>query len=362
VETADLRRRRLANLQLSQTQFSTPAELVAWLGAVQAQEYLHALWALGARLPGATEAAIEHALADGGVIRTWPMRGTLHFVAAADIRWILALEAPRLRQFIDNVRRYQKIDLDEASFRKSQRVLARVLRGGQQLMRGELQAALQAGGVAAATGLGLSLILQRAQADGLVCYGPRRGKQVTFTLIDDWAPDALPPMAEGVALAELARRYFTSHGPATATDFAWWAGLTLTQARAGLAAAQAGLVSEAVDGQVYWYAPGPAAPESPPPFAHFLAAYDEYVIAYKDRGALLDRPEDAKLALDSRLSAGLALDGKIVGMWNRTLGKGQVEIQLRGFRPFSAPERGAIEAAAIRYGNFLGVTPGITGI
>jgi hypothetical protein len=362
MQLADLRRQRLANQQLSVTQCTTPGQVVAWLGAVQAQEYLHALWALGARLPGATEAAIEHALADGSVIRTWPMRGTLHFVAAADIRWLLALEAPRLRQFIDNVRRYQKIDLDEPSFRKSQRVLARELRGGQQLTRAELQAALQGDGLEAATGLGLSLILQRAQADGLVCYGPRRGKQVTFTLIDDWAPGARPPMEAGRALEELARRYFTSHGPATAADFAWWAGLTLTQARAGLAGAEAHLVGERLDGQTYWHAPGSPAPALPAPAAHFLAAYDEYVIGYKDRRALVERPEDAKLAMDSRLTAGLALDGRIAGMWTRVVGKGRVEIRVKPFRAYTKAERAAIEAAATRYGKFLGVTPKITGI
>src|SRR4051812_13970019 len=199
---------RLVSQQISQPAFAHPSEVVAWLGAVQAQDYLGALWAVGLRAPGATEATIEQALAEKTIVRTWPMRGTIHFVAAADVRWMLELLAPRVVQ--RTMSRRAGLGLDEQVIAASAQVLTRALEGGQQLTRNAIYELLEQANIATGNSRGMH-ILGRLSHDRLLCYGARAGKQPTFALLDEWAPHAKSlPLDE--ALATLAQRYFASHG------------------------------------------------------------------------------------------------------------------------------------------------------
>src|SRR5947208_2567529 len=248
----DIARVRLRNQQIAQQDFRSPAEVIAHLGAVQAQEYAGGKWAIGLRLPNATEADIEGAIAERAIVRTWPMRGTLHFVPAGDVRWMLALMASRV--VTGNAGRYRQLELDEGTFELAKDVLISALSGGNQLTRQALYRLLVGAGITLeGTGRldsgqtrGLHILAYHAQT-GLICYGLHQGKQPTFALLDEWVPPART-LERDEALAELTKRYFTSHGPATAPDFAWWSGLPLRDVRTGVELAGAQTDHMAIDG------------------------------------------------------------------------------------------------------------------
>jgi hypothetical protein len=246
--------RRLSAQQIARPALKTPRDLVAWLGAVQAQDYAAVKWAAGLRLGGAaTDAGIERAVDDGAVIRIHALRGTWQLVAPADVRWMLDLVAPRL--IASYATRYRQLGLDAATFRHGDAVLAEALRGGAQLTRAELASAYEAAGIST-TGQRLAHLLQRAELEALICGGARRGKQFTYTLLENRAPGSRLERDE--ALAELALRYFRSRGPATLDDFKWWSGLAPADARAGLDAVKSLLASTEPIGTTRMPSRGPA--------------------------------------------------------------------------------------------------------
>ena len=351
----DIADRRLRNQRIAGAGFERPGAVVAWLGAVQAQDYLGALWALGLRMETANEEAIEQALADRTVVRTWPLRGTLHFVAPADIRWMLALLTPRV--IAGRRARYRQLDLDSSVFDRSRDLLTRALEGGRQLTRDALYETLDAAGIATAGQRGIH-ILQRLALDGLLCFAARQGKQQTFALLEEWVP-AARTLARDEALAELAGRYFTSHGPATLPDFTWWSGLTVADARTGIELAGPPLEREVVNGQAYWFAAvAPAAePAASPasPTAYLLPPFDEYTVAYRDRSAVLDSLQRRLVSVNGIFYPTIVLDGQVAGTWKRAFKKGSVVITLSPFAPLKKKERQAVAVAAERYGAFLGM-------
>jgi len=349
---------RLAAQQIAHRAFSKPAELVAWMGAIQAQEPLAARWALGLRLGGRGAAAgadaIEAALADGSVLRTHVFRWTWQLVTPADLHWMLPLVAPRL--MARAARRHRELALDVETFRKAEAALTRALGDGAHRTRAELGAALRAAGVVP-DGQRLPHLLGHAELQGLICSGAPRAKQATWALLARRAPRTGALLERDEALAELARRYFRSRGPATAADFAWWSGLAPADARTGLAAAASELASESIAGVTYWRArQAPRVPPAALAEAYLLPAFDEYLVAYRDRSAVLS-PRDAR-----RINAGggllaptVVVGGRVVGTWRRTLGRGVVTIALSLFGKPAPRERDRIVAAAERYGAFLGL-------
>jgi hypothetical protein len=350
---SDIARLRLHNQRIAYATAEKPGDVVAWLGAVQAQDYLGALWAVGLRMRNAVEADVEQALADRTIIRTWPMRGTLHFVAAADIRWMLELLTPRVAA---NIRQYllREFDLDEGAFARSKDLFARALQGGKQLTRNAMYDVLEAGGVSASQ-RGRHILTLLAQ-DGFICFGAREGKQQTFVLLDEWTPKARR-MARDESLAEIAKRYFTGHGPATLQDFAWWSGLTTADATAGLEMTKRLLAQETINGQTYWFASSTPATKDSSPTAYMLPAYDEYTVAYKDRSAVLD-PTYAKQANSGNgiFYPTIVVDGQVVGTWKRTLKKDSLVVIPSPFANLKRAETRAIAEAANRYGKFLGAS------
>jgi hypothetical protein len=325
--------------------------VVRWLGAVQAQDYPGALWAIGVRLPQATEAAVEQAIAQRRIVRTWPMRGTLHFVATADVRWMLALLTPRT--IARSVRRLQRdYAITPSVMSRSRRALERALRDGRPVPRPAVYRALESARIETKSQRGLH-ILWRLSQEGVLCHGPRAEKQPTFVLLDAWVPPARP-LDRSDALVELARRYFTSHGPATVQDFSWWSGLTASDARAGLEGIERRLTRVTTDGRTYWQSDH--VPRPKPKQAFLLPAYDEYCVAYRDRSGIL-APSYAKRrdAGYGILSPTMVYGGQVVGTWQRTLTGGSIVVRIRPFARLEPGMRRAFAVAARRLGRFVGL-------
>src|SRR6266487_1491890 len=245
----DIAYKRLHNQLITQQTFEKADDVVRWLCAVQAQDYAAAKWALGLRMQNSTDDMIEQAFTDGTILRTHMMRPTWHFVLPADIRWMLALTAPRVKAAIAYYSR--TLGLDDTIFTQSNTLLAKALQGGKQLTRAELVSVLQRAGIATDNLQRIGHIIVRAELEGIICSGARRGKQFTYALLDERAPQARM-LDRDEALSELARRYFTSHGPATLQDFVWWSGLTIADAKTGLEMVRSQLMHEVVDSQTYW--------------------------------------------------------------------------------------------------------------
>ncbi len=347
--TLDVILHRLHNQLLSQTKCSQPEEVVEWFGAVQAQDYAGAKWALGQRLEKTTESAIEKAFNEGKILRTHVMRPTWHFVTPADIRWMLQLTAPRVLSFIAFMDR--QFGLDKVDFKRSNKILAKALQGGQQLTRIELASILQRNGFQTNANR-LGHLLMHAELDGIICSGGKQGKQFTYALLDERAPQARTLERED-ALAELTQRYFRSHAPATLQDFMWWSGLTASDARQGIELNRSHLASEVVGNRTYWL------PTSTPVkklshTAYLLPNYDEYTVGYTDRSAIFDEIHTDKLdSRESILVQTILVEGRIAGTWRRTLKKNEVILELSPFFPLKKAEDQAVRAAVQQYSQFL---------
>ena len=347
----DIVRQRLRNQRLESSEFQKPADVVAWLGAVQAQDFAGAKWAVGLRARGVTDADVEHAFDTGDILRTHLLRPTWHFIAPADIRWMLALTSPRVHAM--NAAYYRKCGLDSRLFARSRAVIERALQGGKQLTRSELASALRRAGIHA-DGMRLAYLMMRAELDAVMCSGARRGKQFTYALVAERAPDART-LERDEALAALTRRYFASRGPATLRDYSWWSGLTMREARAGVDMLRTTLVEDVIDGRTYWLVPSGAAVRrraALPGRAYLLPNYDEYLIAYRDRGSVLDSPPAPRGAVDE-YAHHLVVDGKVRGSWKRTLGFKTATVEVRPFRPLEKNDASALAAEAARYTRFL---------
>jgi hypothetical protein len=273
---------RLRNQRITRAGPRSPESVVAWMGAVQAQEYGPAKWGLGIRAPrSTTNVAVERAIDRGQILRTHLLRPTWHFVTRADIRWMLELTAPNVHRTMSSYNR--RLGLDAGVMIRALRVIERALAEYHHLTRRELGALLERSGLPGKS-TELAHIAMHAELEGLICSGPRRGKQFTYALMSERAPDARRLPREE-ALGELARRYFRSHGPATLRDFVWWSGLKTTDARRGLEMNRP--ISREVDGLKYWTV-GRTAPASgrPKTIAHLLPVYDEYLVAYRDHKAV----------------------------------------------------------------------------
>ena len=343
-------RRRLHNQRLARSEFRSPAEVVAWLGAVQAQDYPAAKWALGLRAPGLTDAAVENAFTDGRILRTHVLRPTWHFVTPADIRWMLALSAPRLHKASGPYNR--ALGLDEAILKRCRALIERALRDGRQLTRAEVGSSLRRGGVDV-SGPALGQVMMNAELDGLVCSGARKDKQFTYALLEERAPRGRI-VTRDEALGQLARRYFASHGPATLKDYVWWSGLVVGDARRGIDIAGRDLDRRVIDDRPYWSATSSGTMARAAGGAHLLPNYDEYLVAYRDRDAVVAASRPGTKARGSDVFAhSLVIDGVLAGSWTRTHAADAVTIDLVPYRRLTPADRGAVAAAAARYGRFM---------
>lgn len=343
---------RLHHQQIAGSRLGTPEQVVAWLGGLQGQDYPGAKWSVGLRLPAATDAEVQRAIDTGRIVRTWPMRGTLHLVAAEDVRWMLALTSPG--NLKGSAARRRQLELDDTTLARCRDVFIRALAGGRQKRRDELYAALEEAGITTAGQRGYHL-LWNAALHGLICFAAMAGREQAFALQDEWIPPTRP-RSRDEALAELALRYFTSRGPATIHDFAWWSGLGVTEAQAGLEAVKAHLVRETLDGRACWLSPDVDVPEGLPR-AFALPGFDEYLLGYKDRGAVLAAADADKVCPGANgvFAPTMVLDGRVVGTWKRTLRRASVDITPQPFIGLDEDGSEAFDRAARRYAAFLGL-------
>ena len=347
--TLDITASRLRNQRLSSGGFSKPEDVVGWMGAVQAQEYADARWALALRMRRATDATLERAFAEGRILRTHVMRPTWHFVTPADIRWMLALTGPRVSAAMASYNR--RFELDAAVFRRSERVIARVLQG-VELTRQELKLHLQRAGIRVDGAQRLAFLVMQAELDAVICSGPRRDRQFTYALLDERVPPART-RSRDEALAELTRRYFASHGPAQLHDFVWWSGLRVADARHGLESVAPELTCESIDGRWYWSGQKARQP-SGASNAFLLPLYDEYLIAYKDRSAAVNATGWSQVTTHDPFSAAVVVNGQVVGAWRRVFKERNVTVRVTLFKRLRRRDTSAIEAAAHAYAQFLG--------
>jgi len=347
----DLIFHRLDNQQIGVPRFTAPDDLVRWMGCIQAQDFAGAKWALGNRVKGITDAAIEKDFSDGKILRTHILRPTWHFVAPEDIRWILQFSAPRLKAF--NKGSHRKLGIDDAVLRQSKKIIARALAGGQQLTRAELAIFLQKKKIDT-DDIRLAYLMMDAELDGIICSGPRKGKQFTYALLEHRVT-SLRATDRAMAIGELAKRYFASRGPATLPDFAWWGGMNLSDAKKGIEICKNELVHESINGQVHWFAESVHVTRSPRsiPSIHLLPAFDEYAIAYTDRSAIL--PEQHRKVTGSGIFKPLILkEGRIAGTWRRTEHKDKVTLETAPLGSFSKADKRSLHLAAEDYARFLG--------
>jgi hypothetical protein len=337
VKAVDVARRRMIALGLS-SPLGSPADVVDHLGAVQAQDHAPALWSVAQRTRGGAVDPVAAAFARGDLLRTHVLRPTWHFVRPSDIRWMLALTAPRIRATMAYYARQRSID-DRLQARVD-RVLAASLEV-RSLTRAEIEAALARARIVA-SGERLGHLLIAAELGGLIASGGLRGKQQTWALLDARAP-ATPAPDRDEMLAMLATRYFTSHGPATAKDLAWWASLTLADVRRAIALAGRSLVAHDLDGVPAWSGPLDALPRAAnQPAVHLLHSYDEYVVGYAGvaRGRLVPQ---------------VVIDTQIAATWRRTIARGRVSIEIVPVRTLTRAESRAVAAAARAHADALGL-------
>ncbi len=341
---------RLVTQRLAGTRLNTAKDLVHWMGAVQAQDYPMAKWALGVRLPDLADPTVETALNDGEIIRTHVLRPTWHLVVAEDIRWMLSLTAPHIRSALAS--RHRELGLSEATIAKSQRIIESALAGGRHLTRQELVSELVKANMATDEGRATHLML-RAELDGLVCSGRAKGNKQTYALLAQRVPQT-EALCREEALSRLARRYFASHGPATAQDFAWWSGLPAAEVRKGVAGLGPEFVSRTVDGQTYWLPESALDPDAGGEGVFLLPAYDEFLISYQDRSPSLPSQSPARVISSNGVFRPVVLvNGQVAGTWKRTMKRGTIQVETELFRPPGPPLQELIEKAAGGLGQFL---------
>lgn len=381
----DIAALRLHNQHISSFRFDQPERVVAWLGGMQGQDLPGVKWSIGLRLAkGAAHSPLSNSLSqageranvkshlqssgeranargdldisrafdDGKIVRTWPMRGTLHVLAAADVRWILALTSPG--NLAGSQRRREALELDDNTLGRCREIFGNTLQGGQHKSRDELYAALAAAGISTAGQRGYH-ILWNAALHGLICQASIHDKEQNFALLEEWVAP-VPEKTRDEALAELALRYFSSHGPATIKDFIWWSGLKASEARAGFEAIKTRLESVTLNKQTYWLPPHSDVPlQTSGAFA--LPGFDEYLLGYQDRSAVLDAEHAEKICPggNGMFAPTIIVGGRVVGTWKRSFKKSSVEIAAAPFSSLNKTELRAFRQAAEAYAAFVGL-------
>ncbi len=344
--------KRLQSQRIAGPKFDTPEEVVRWMGAIQAQDYGQAVWAVAVRMKRPSLVAVEKAIADRTILATWPMRGTIHFVPSEDAKWMV--ETLAYKKAMRPSWHQKLLGIDTVILEKVHKLVEDALKGGKRLSRPQLMELFENNNFPTKEQRGY-LYLSHLAEKGLICQGPLEGKQQTFVLLDEWPPNA-KKLERADAIAELARRYFTSHGPATLQDFANWTGLGITEARQGLEVAKDVLSAEQYDEKDYWLSKEVAAHLKPPKGLHLLPGFDEFILGYKDRSAVL-HADHARLIVPGNngvFKPVIVLDGQVVGIWRRTIKKTSVEVAFGIFPAHTIPSE-ALEDAAKFYAAFLGL-------
>jgi hypothetical protein len=340
---------RLCNQKVVGTEFKTAKEVVGWTGAMQAQDYPMAKLAVGARMLNATDEKIESAFNNGEIIRTHIMRPTWHFVSSEDIYWMLELTAQKIKSSLKS--RHKELGLTQALLTQSNSIIEKALQKGIFLTREELASEFHKVKINVAENR-LSHLLLCAELDGITCSGPLKGKKQTYALLQDRVPYT-KRLTRDESLTELAKRYFTSHGPATLQDFTWWSGLSATEAKLGLESVKPLLISETIDSEKYWLAQSSLKHASHNTSVYLLPAFDEFLISYKDRSASLSLTDNKKAVSDNGIFRPVIVaNGQVSGLWKRTVMKDSVRVETSFFHPQPKMAKELIEKAVMAWVSF----------
>jgi hypothetical protein len=350
--TVTIAERRLKNQHITTRGLRRAADVVTWFGAMQAQEYEPAKWALRLRMQDRAVAAdVQRAIDAGQILRTHVMRPTWHFVTSADIRWLLELTAPRVHRILSYYNR--ALELDARTLIRGTAIIERALADGHHLTRAELADSLHRARLPM-TGNRLARVVMHAELEGVICSGRRRERLSTYALVAERAPNArcLP---RDESLATLGERFFRSHGPATIRDFAWWSGLTTADGKRATEMIRAR--REVIDGLTYWTVGQSPRGSGRDQQVHLLPIYDEYLVAYRDRKAVPHGP--SIIASSSTESVtfqhALVIAGQVAGTWRITRLVTGVAIRGVPLRRLTSTEHRALTAAVQRYEDFLGL-------
>lgn len=348
----EIARRRMRNSRLTGGSLDAPDEVVRRHGAMQAQDYGPAKWAVGQRASKLVDEELDRSLAAGSILRTHVLRPTWHFVARDDIRWLLALTGPRVHQH--NGPRYRQLGLDERTVARCESVIVSALESGNHLTRATIAGVLDEAGIDR-SGQRLAHILMHCELEGAICSGAPVGKQQTYALLDERVPNQ-PRFDRDEALVELVRRYLTSHGPATAQDLRWWSSLTIADIRKALDMLDAEVHRETIDGLMFW-SMGSDKERRQSRRVHLLHVYDELLVGYAESRFFGDpRAAAARAAWrDRSLPTGVVLmDAGVAGHWRRTLEKDSIGVEVYVYQDPTPDAERALERAAKDLGRFLG--------
>jgi hypothetical protein len=319
--------------------------MVEWLGAVQGQEYAQTKWGLGLRLPHLTDNDIENELSKGEILRTHLLRPTWHFISAIDIHWLLKLTAPRVH--LANTYMYRQLELDEKIFNRCNEIMTKVLQGGNHLTRVEINEEFEKQNIIA-KGHRLSYIMMNAELEGILCSGARHNNQFTYALLDERVKHK-KMLKKEEALAELTSRYFTSRGPATIRDFSTWSGLKIADCKKGIEMMNRLIQKEVIEGQEYFFNPNTSLSSRQPDKIWLLPIYDEFIMGYRDRSAIMPSKANAPFRYDCMI----VYNGQIIGTWKRTLSKNTIDFEHAFFKPLNKLQSEIFDEAINRLSEFM---------
>lgn len=345
---------RLYSLLISAPHHKSVKDITSHLFALQAQDYPGALWALGLRLPDSTQLDIENAIINKELVRTWPMRGTLHFIEPHDAKWMLELSTPRLLGGVQKRRNY--LGLTEKILEDSRDIIIKALKGNKSLTRDAMVQTLIDAGIPMKTQWGYHILWWISQT-GTTIFGPNQGKQQTIVLLDEWISHSKTYSTREEALAEYARRYFIGHGPATVNDLARWSGQNVTDMKKATENASTHLKSLKIDNKTYWMDKDLPEKIDATEAVFLLPGFDEYMLGYQDRSMIISNEDFEKVVpgKNGMFKPTIVSNGEIIGTWSKTVKKKEIVIDLQPFRPVTKKEKELIEIPAKRYGEFMGL-------
>ncbi|PXY44439.1 winged helix DNA-binding domain-containing protein [Flavobacterium hydrophilum] len=342
---------RLVAQKLDKTSHNSPEEIVKHLGAMQAQDYAMAKWTIGSRCDS-TEREIEEAINSGKIIRTHILRPTWHLVSSEDIYWMLDVSGPQVKRII--LAETKKYGCDEKEFDKINSAIEKILAGNNHLTREEIIQELNVKKFSGDYKLSPVLIMMYAELDGLVCNGKMKGKQMTYSLLEERVPKPQSKLTKEEGLAKLAKRYFESHGPATLLDFSWWSGFPVTICKNIINAIELQLNHFTVDNQVYWFGKEYAVDNKFDESVHFIAAFDEILISYKTREVSILPEHQPKAFTKNGIFKPVILEnGKVIGTWKRTVKKDHTKIETDFFNETESHKKAVLFEGIKSFENYL---------
>lgn len=342
---------RLLSQQIAGTKFKTPKEIVGWMGAMQAQDFNMAKWAIGLRLNKSTEETIHSAINSAEIIRTHLLRPTWHFVSAEDIYWMTELSGPRIKSSMNG--RNKQLELSDKIFKKSFRIMEKVLKDNNHLTRKELLSEINKAKIATDDNRA-SHILMNAELEGIICSGKMNGKQTTYALLGERVPKP-KSLHKDEALAILAAKYFESHCPATFRDFTWWSGLSVGDSKRAIEMIKKDFISEKINSEKFWFPHSFSLPEKFANTIFLLPAFDEFLISYKNRTATIISKHHGKAFSNNGIFwPTIVENGKVKGTWKREIKRDILIIKPDFFDPKNRVSKKELIKTACQFGSFLG--------